>query len=143
MTKEKAYNITTWVIIATLILGFIAGFVVARFKYRTQIGLISTMVMDKASEINTLTAENNRYFMVSGGMMEEQDGVVSRMISDTTLSDGTTITMSGKVVKTDGSIIVLKNGESILMNGMMNRTMSATQYWKMQFVQTAKPQFSK
>ena len=127
MTKEKAYNITTWVIIATLILGFIAGFVVARFKYRTQIGLISTMVMDKASEINTLTAENNRYFMVSGGMMEEQDGVVSRMISDTTLSDGTTITMSGKVVKTDGSIIVLKNGESILMNGMMNRTMSATQ----------------
>ena len=127
MTKEKIYNTTTWVIIATLVLGFIAGFVVARFKYRTQIGLISTMVMDKASEINTLTAENNRYFMVNGSMMEEKDGIVSRMISDTTLSDGTIITMSGKVVKTDGSIIFLKNGESVLMNGMMNRMMNATQ----------------
>jgi hypothetical protein len=127
MTKEKIYNTTTWVIIATLVLGFIAGFVVARFKYRTQIGLISTMVMDKASEINTLTAENNRYFMVTGVMMEEKDGIVSRLISDMTLSDGTTITMSGKVIKTDGSIITLKNGESILMNGMMNRMMNATQ----------------
>ena len=127
MAKKTIYNTTTWVIIATLVLGFIAGFIVARFKYRTQIGLISTMVMDKASEINTLTAENNRYFMVSGGMMEEKDGIVSRMISDITLSDGTTITMGGKVVKTDGSIIILKNGESVLMNGMMNRMMDTTQ----------------
>jgi hypothetical protein len=127
MTKEKIYNTTTWIIIATLVLGFIAGFVVARFKYRTQIGLISTMVMDKASEINTLTAENNRYFMVSGGMMEERNGIVSRMIEDTTLSDGTIITMGGKAVKTDGSIIILKNGESVLMNGMMNRAMDTTQ----------------
>lgn len=127
MTKGKIYNTTTWVIIATLVLGFIAGFVVARFKYRTQIGLISTMVMDKAAEIDTLTAGNNRYFMVSGDMMEEQDGIVSRMISDMTLSDGTTITVSGKVVKKDGSIITLKNGESVLMNGMMNRMMNATQ----------------
>jgi hypothetical protein len=85
------------------------------------------MVMDKASEINTLTAENNRYFMVSGGMMEERNGIVSRMTEDTTLSDGTIITMGGKVVKTDGSIITLKNGESVLMNGMMNRTMDTTQ----------------
>lgn len=127
MTKERFYNTTTWVIIATLVLGFIAGFVVARFKYRTQIGLISTMVMDKAAEINTLTAGNNRYFMVTGVMMEEKDGIVSRMISDTTLADGTMITMSGKVVKTDGSSVILKNGESVLMNGMMNRMMNATQ----------------
>lgn len=117
--KGSIYDTTTWIIAVSLVLGFIAGFLVARVKYRTQIGLISTMVMDKASEIDSLKAQKNRYLMVGGTMMEERDGVIGRMTSDVSLADGTKITTGGKVTRKDGTTILLKNGEYVLMDGSL------------------------
>ncbi|MBI3981064.1 hypothetical protein HY345_03640 [Candidatus Microgenomates bacterium] len=67
--------------------------------------------------IQQQNATKSVYYMTSGKMMMVKDGEVQQMTADQTLNDGTVVKTSGEVVRKDGSKIMLKNGESITMDG--------------------------
>lgn len=66
------------------------------------------------------TTQNNTqavYYMTSGKMMMVKDGKVQEMSTEQTLADGSVVKTNGEVVKKDGSKMMLKNGESVTMDG--------------------------
>ncbi|EKD57504.1 MAG: hypothetical protein ACD_57C00261G0002 [uncultured bacterium] len=62
-------------------------------------------------------ATKSVYYMTSGKMMMVKDGQVQPMTGNQTLNDGTVVKTSGEVIRKDGSKMILKNGESITMDG--------------------------
>lgn len=57
------------------------------------------------------------YYMTGGKMMMVKNGQVQSMTGDQTLNDGAVVKTNGEVVRKDGSKMMLKNGESITMDG--------------------------
>ncbi len=99
--------------------GFIGGYTVAKVRYIGKIGVISEMVAGRDRTIAALKTKDNRIFLKDNRMMVAKDGVTSPMISNTTLSDGTTVTLKGEYQKPDGTKGTLKEGQWMDMNGMV------------------------
>lgn len=115
-----SHNYVILIVIFALVVGFVGGYLTSRIKYRAQIGIISTMVMQKASESDLLRSKLNRVMMVDGKMFKEVNGVVSKMTTDVNLINGMLILTTGKVVRKDGTAITLKDGESVMSDGTMS-----------------------
>lgn len=63
-------------------------------------------------------------FKLEGGkmvMVNEKTKATSAMEKDVTLKDGTTVMVSGKIVKKDGTTVMLKESESIWMDGTITK----------------------
>lgn len=116
-TEEKNNNIMMWTVVIALALGFLGGYFIARTKYKAQITIISTMVAEKAAEVDALKAGNNRIIMVNGEMMMEKDSGITRMENDIEMSNGTRVTIDGKVEDKTGATSMMKDGDSMMMNG--------------------------
>lgn len=59
--------------------------------------------------------------MENGKMVVMKEGKVSDMSSDMTMSNGTVVSSDGKVMMKDGSTKMLKDGESVYMDGKMSK----------------------
>ena len=77
------------------------------------------MMEKKSMEENEMAEEG--FEMMNGKMMmvNEKTKTQTAMEKDATLNDGTKVMTSGKVVKKDGTTAMLKEGESIWMDGNM------------------------
>ena len=108
-----------WTIILCLAIGAVAGFLLARARYKPQLNTTHDMVLEKVQEVNALKNKMNGFTMVNGKVMKMTDGVITEMTEDTTLSDDTKVTVDGKIVKPDGTTTMMKDGDSMGMDGMM------------------------
>ena len=78
--------------------------------------------MVKADDKAMMAAEEG--FELKGGkmlMVNEKTKVTSPMEKDVTLKDGTKVMISGKIVKKDATTVMLKEGESIWMDGTITK----------------------
>lgn len=116
-TTEVKNNTLMWAVVIALAIGFLGGYFIARTKYKAQISIISSMVAEKAAEVDTLKASNNRIIMVNGEMMVEKDGDITKMDKDLELSNGTKVSIDGTVEKKDGTNTMMRDGDSMMMNG--------------------------
>lgn len=111
-----------WTIILCLAIGAVAGFLLARARYKPQLNTTHDMVLEKVQEVNALKNKMNGFTMVNGKVLKMTDGAVTEMTEDTTLSDDTKVTVDGKIVKPDGTTTMMKNGESVGMDGTMTNS---------------------
>ena len=77
--------------------------------------------MDQAKDTVMMAEEG---FELKGGkmiMINEKTKETSAMKEDITLKNGTKVMTSGKVIKKDGTIVMLTEGESIWMDGSMTK----------------------
>jgi len=62
-------------------------------------------------------------FMKDGKMMTMMNGgLTGEMSADMTMSDGTKVMMTGKVMTNDGSTMMMKEGDAVLMTGEKSTT---------------------
>lgn len=121
-TKKGSLNKTHGAIIVFLIFfifGFLAGYFVAKARYVADISVISQMVANRDSTIQQMDQQKNRVIMTNQGVMLERNGVISPLNGMIVLSDGTKVMANGEYTKPDGSVMKLRIGESLGMNGMM------------------------
>lgn len=114
-------NVAMWMAAIALGIGFLGGYFMARTKYKAQIVIISNMVAQRDTMINSLKEKANRVMMVNGEMMMERDGEVGRMVKSISTSDETTIDIDGKVTKKDGSQTMMKDGDSMMIDSQVLR----------------------
>lgn len=105
------------VLIVALALAFIAGYLVSRARYKPQILELNKMVLDKDTTISNLKANANKFMREDDVMWIVEDGLVRELEEEVTLSNGYVVTPEGKVMKGDGSEMMLQNGESMGMDG--------------------------
>ncbi len=55
--------------------------------------------------------------MKDGKMMIYKNGKMTEMTSNTVLSDGTKVTTNGKVIRQNGTVYIMKEGDQISMSG--------------------------
>jgi len=119
ISKQKMADGVMWVVFVALVVGFIVGYLIARSRYIQKISVISEDLMQSANQVNVLNDKLNRYVMINGSVMQVKDGNLSPMTDDVTLSDGTKVTTKGEVVKTDGSTVMMTDGDWVAMNGTL------------------------
>ncbi len=117
--STKTNSSVIWTVILCLAIGGVAGFLLARARYKPQLNTTHDMVLEKVQEINALNKRMNRVMMVNGTMMKMTDGNVTVLDEDATLTDDTRITKTGEIIKSDGTKTMMKNGQSVGMDGMM------------------------
>lgn len=105
------------IIIVGLLLAFVAGFVVARAKYKPQILELNTMVIEKDQAITRMKADANKVMMKDDAMWVVENGIVKEMNEAVEFTNGDRVMSSGKVIKKDGTESVMMNGDAIDMDG--------------------------
>jgi hypothetical protein len=105
------------VVLCALIIAFCIGFFVARLRYKPQLIQLTKMVQDKDAALQQIQSENNHVSMKNGKMWVVENGNAKEMTSDTSLLNGDSVGVDGKVTRADGSEVTLQNGESIDMSG--------------------------
>ena len=118
-SSTKTNPTAIWTIILCLAIGGAAGFLLARARYKPQLQTTHDMVLEKVQEVDALKSRMNRLMMVNGRMMQMKDGDVTELSEDTTLNNDTKVTMDGKIIKPDGTTTMMKDGDSMGMDGMM------------------------
>lgn len=118
-TPAKANSTAVWTIILCLAIGVVAGFLLARARYKPQLQITHDMVLEKVQEVDALKSRMNRLMMVNGRMLRMKDGEVTELNEDATLNNDTKVTTDGKIVQPDGTTTMMKNGDSMGMDGMM------------------------
>lgn len=117
--SAKTNSTAVWTIILCLAIGGVAGFLLARARYKPQLQITHDMVLEKVQEIDSLKSRMNRLMMVNGRMMRMKDGDVTELNEDTTLNNDTKVTIDGKIIKPDGTTTMMNDGDSMGMDGMM------------------------
>ncbi|MBI2032873.1 MAG: hypothetical protein HYT10_00165 [Candidatus Levybacteria bacterium] len=117
--RSKTTNSIVWVVVIALVVGFGAGYLMARAKYTAKIGVISVLLSKKDDEVKALKAKMNKVMMQNGRMMIMTDGEVSRLNEDLTLSDGTKMMRNGEYQKPNQPMMRMQNGEAMDMDGNM------------------------
>lgn len=117
--STKANSSVIWTVLLCLAIGGVAGFLLARARYKPQLNTTHDMVLEKVQEINALNKRMNRVMMVNGKMMRMRDGDIAGLDEDATLTDDTRVTRDGKIIKPDGTTRMMKDGDSMGMDGMM------------------------
>lgn len=110
---------TKLIVIVLVGIAFIAGFFVARARYKPQISTLSTMVIERDDKISFLNNLKNRLTLRGGELVKIKDGEMMTVEEDVLLSDGTKVTVEGVVVRPDGEKEKLDEGGSIFMDGMI------------------------
>jgi uncharacterized protein YdeI (BOF family) len=70
---------------------------------------------------STTMDKKDGYLMKHDKVMEIKDGKVSTLTADATLANGTVIMADGTVKNKDGSVVKLKNGEHIDLQGNITK----------------------
>lgn len=107
------------ILIVSLALAFVAGYLVSRARYKPQILELNKMVIEKDTTISDLKANANKVMREDDVMWIVEDGLVRELKEEVTLSNGYVVKPDGKVMKGDGSEMMLQNGESMGMDGEM------------------------
>ena len=107
------------VVIIALLAAFAAGYFAARAKYKPQLVELSKMVSDKDEAMQKMKADANRIIMKDNKMWVVEQGMVREMDSDIILSNGTKVMSDGKVITSDDTETMMKNGDAIDMEGKM------------------------
>lgn len=107
------------VLVAALVIAFVGGYLVARAKYKPQIIELNKMVADRDVTIEKMKSDANRVVMKDNSMWVIQDGVMEALESEMTFTNGDKIDATGKVTQKDGKEVLLQNGDSVNMDGVV------------------------
>ena len=117
MAESKATMSTKLLIIIVLGVAFIAGYLVARERYKPQINELSSMVIDRDDKITYLNNLRSRLILTEGGLIQSKDGVTMVIEDDFLLSDGSKVTVEGAIARPNGEIEQLEEGDSLFIDG--------------------------
>ena len=119
-TAEEQKDMTMKIVLAvSLLVVFVAGYFIARAKYKPQIIELSKMVADKDQSLQKFKSNANKVMMKEDKMWIVENGELKQMDSDLMMTNGEKVTSEGEVIKTDGSSIMMQNGDAMDMNGKM------------------------
>ncbi len=119
-TAAEQKDMTMKVVLAvTLLVVFVAGYFIARAKYKPQIIELSKMVADKDQALQKFKSDANKVMMKEDKMWIVENGELRQMDSDLMMTNGEKVTTTGEVVKADGSSVMMQNGDEMDMNGKM------------------------
>lgn len=107
------------VLVAALVIAFVGGYLVARAKYKPQIIELNKMVADRDVTIEKMKSDANRVVMKDNSMWVIQEGVMEALESEMTFTNGDKIDATGKVTQKDGKEVLLQNGDSVNMDGVV------------------------
>lgn len=68
------------------------------------------------------TPKKDQLILQEGKMWVMKQGTTAALESDQTLSNGTTVSMSGKVTTKDGATFMLEEGDAIDFDGIITKT---------------------
>lgn len=117
MAESKATMSTKLLIIIVLGVAFIAGYLVARERYKPQINELSSMVIDRDDKITYLNNLRSRLVLTEGGLVQSKDGATMVIEDDFLLSDGSKVTVEGAITRPNGEIEQLEEGDSLFIDG--------------------------
>ena len=118
MAKGKgSENHARLIIIVSLLIAFIAGFVVARAKYKPQLLELNKMITEKDQAMTRLKADSNKVMMKDDAMWVVKNGIVEEMSETVEFTNGDKVMPDGKVIKADGTEGSMMNGDAIDMDG--------------------------
>ena len=116
--------------VVILLVGMYLGYAYEKNKL---MAMLAQDMSSMQSQVDSLKKENDKLMrssgmigkaavMKDGKMMIEDKGVMSEMIEDMTMRDGTKVMTTGEVVKKDGAKMMLKDGQSIWEDGSMTQS---------------------
>lgn len=119
-------NNTIPIIVVSLIIGFVLGFVAARGRYRPMMETKDEMIVERDDRIKMMKEEKESEGMM-GVMMKKgkmmtiwEDGETEAMKKTMRLPDGTVILMNGEIRWPNNTTVILKEGKTMLMkNGKL------------------------
>lgn len=118
MAKGKnTDNHARLIIIVGLLIAFIAGFLVARAKYKPQLLELNKMIIEKDQAMTRLKADSNKVMMKDDAMWIVKNGIVEEMSETVEFTNGDKVMSDGKVIKADGSESSMMNGDAFDMDG--------------------------
>ena len=90
-------------------------------NYRTvTLAVVGLLLSVSFLASSVVAAEKNGIMMKDGRMKMMHDGKeISGMDRETTLSNGTKVTMKGKVIMKDGKEMQMQEGQMVMMDGKM------------------------
>lgn len=106
-------------LVVALVIAFVAGYFVARAKYKPQLVELSKMIIDKDQAMERVKSNGNKVMMRDGKVWIVENGMAKMMDSDTMMTNGDKVLQDGTVVKADGTKTMMKNGDAVDMNGRM------------------------
>ncbi len=112
------------ILAVVLLVGLLGGYVIARQKYRPMMLAKDKMILDRDSEIKRLN-QQCQVLGLKGVMMKDDKmytvwttGENKLMTQDMMAPDNVTkLMMDGKIVKSDGTVVTLTNGEIYTFDG--------------------------
>lgn len=118
MAKGKGTeNHARLIIIVSLLVAFIAGFVVARAKYKPQLLELNKMITEKDQAISRMKADSNKVMMKDDAMWVVENGIVQEMSETIEFTNGGKVMPDGKVMNADGTESSMMNGDAYDMDG--------------------------
>ena len=120
--SKNNYMTMKVMLVVALVIAFVAGYFVARARYKPQLVELSKMIIDKDQAMEKIKSNANKVMMQDNKMWIVENGMAKMMDNDTMMTNGDKVFQDGTVIKTDGTKTVLKNGEAIDMNGRMMTT---------------------
>jgi hypothetical protein len=117
MAEAKSTMSTKLLIIIVLGVAFVAGYLVAREKYKPQINELSSMVIDRDDKITYLNNLRSRLVLVDGQLIQNKDGEIMIIEDNLLLSDGSRVTVGGAITRPNGEIVQLEEGDSLFIDG--------------------------
>ena len=106
-----------WAVLISLVIGLVAGYMIAKVRYTAKIAIISEMVAARDNMIQSIRGQYNKVSMNDGQMMVVTNGKEAMMTENMTLGDGTKVTMEGYYQRPNQEQVMLNNGESLDMMG--------------------------
>ena len=117
-SQNNDMNMKVMLIVA-LIVTFIAGYFLARAKYKPQLVELSKMILDKDQAMEKVKTNANKVMMKDDKVWIVENGMARMMDSDTMMTNGDKVLQDGTIVKVDGTKTMMKNGDAVDMNGQM------------------------
>jgi len=117
MAEAKSTMSTKLLIIIILGVAFVAGYLVARERYKPQINELSSMVIDRDDKITYLNNLRSRLVLTDGKLVQNKDGEIIVIEDDFLLSDGSRVTVGGVITRPNGEIEQLGEGDSLFIDG--------------------------
>ncbi len=117
MAESKATMSTKLMIIVVLGIAFIAGYLVARERYKPQINELSAMVIDRDEKITYLNNLRNVLMVKDGNLIQNKDGQVVNVQETILLTDGSKVSVNGEITRPNGEVEKLVEGELLFMDG--------------------------
>lgn len=120
MASRSAQNnkMNSKIMMAVVVLAiFVAGYFVARSRYKPQIRELNKMVQEKAQEVDKVKLSSNKVMMKDGKIWLVEKGVATELDANLMFSNGDKVMLDGVIVRADGTEEMMEEGQTIDMNG--------------------------